>query len=209
MVPMEPAEGEDTVIRRPVPSIVDPAILDDDTIIRERVPFADVPEEAFRELAPEPVAPALVEPPPTWIEPQPSAAKSSPRVRPVAEAAPDGFHRFRVNTHEPISLDTPALVGRRPVAPRISTGAPPRLVRVPSPLHEVSGTHLELRQHGNSVVVTDLRSTNGTLVTILGAAPLKLRQGESVVVSSGTVVDIGDGNIVEILPVPRILPPNL
>jgi hypothetical protein len=203
MVLMEPGEGEDTVIRRPVPSIVDPGILDDDTIIRERVPFADVPAEALRELALEPAPPALIEPPATRIEPRPSPS----RVPPVA--ASDGFHRFRVNAHEPISLDTPALVGRRPVVPRISTGTPPRLVRVPSPLHEVSGTHLELRQHGNSVVVTDLRSTNGTRVTIPGAAPLKLRQGESVVVSSGTVVDIGDGNTVEILPIPRILPPNL
>jgi hypothetical protein len=180
MVPMEPVENDDTVVRRPPPSIVDPGILDDDTIIRQREPFADIPAEAFRQLVPAP--PSLVEP------------------------ASENFHRFRVNAHEPLSLDKPALVGRKPVVPRISTGNPPRLVRVPSPLHEVSSTHVELRQHGNSVVVTDLKSTNGTLVTIPGATTLKLRQGESVVVSSGTLVDIGDGNVVEILPVSRILP---
>jgi hypothetical protein len=50
------------------------------------------------------------------------------------------------------------------------------------------------------VVVTDLRSTNGTVVTMPGRPALTLRQGESVVVVPGTVVDIGDGNIVEILP---------
>jgi pSer/pThr/pTyr-binding forkhead associated (FHA) protein len=64
----------------------------------------------------------------------------------------------------------------------------------------VSSTHLEVRQVGASVVITDLRSTNGSVVSAPGAAPRKLRQGESVVVSPGTLVDIGDGNIVEILP---------
>ncbi|MHB1171955.1 MAG: FHA domain-containing protein, partial [Lacisediminihabitans sp.] len=81
-------------------------------------------------------------------------------------------------------------------------------VRVPSPLREVSGTHVEVRQEGASVIVTDLRSTNGTVVSIPGAAPLKLRQGESVVVVPGTLVDIGDGNILEILPIPRFVPPD-
>jgi hypothetical protein len=56
------------------------------------------------------------------------------------------------------------------------------------------------------VIVTDLKSTNGTIVAIPGFSAQKLRQGESVVVSAGTVVDIGDGNLVEILPVERIAP---
>jgi pSer/pThr/pTyr-binding forkhead associated (FHA) protein len=115
-------------------------------------------------------------------------------------------HRFRINGHEPIGLDLPAIIGRKPSAPRISSGRLARLVRVPSPLREVSSTHLELRQHGASVIVTDLKSTNGTIVAIPGFSAQKLRQGESVVVSAGTVVDIGDGNLVEILPVERIAP---
>lgn len=209
---MEPIDGEDTVIRPSVPAIVapgihspgvlDPGVLDDDTVIRERAPVADAPADAVPELAPH----ALIEPPRIGTQ----RLSEPPRpVEPISGLEPDTFHRFRVNTHEPISLDKPALLGRKPVAPRIPTGRPPRLVRVPSPRREVSGTHLELSQHGNRVVVTDLRSTNGTLVTIPGAETLKLRQGESVVVSTGTVVDIGDGNVVEILPVPRIVPSNL
>ena len=76
----------------------------------------------------------------------------------------------------------------------------PRLVRVSSGGHEVSSTHIELRQLGSSVVVTDMRSTNGSVVFPPGGAQRKLRQGESVVVSPGTLVDIGDGNVIEILP---------
>lgn len=199
---MEPIDAEDTVIRSAVPAIVDHGVVDDDTIIRGRAPVADAPADAVHE----PGQHALVEPPRSGTQ----RLSEPPRPgEPITAVETDTFHRFRVNTHEPISLDKPALLGRKPVAPRIPTGRPPRLVRVPSPRHEVSGTHLELSQHGNRVVVTDLRSTNGTLVTIPGAETLKLRQGESVVVSTGTVVDIGDGNVVEILSGPRILPSNL
>jgi hypothetical protein len=43
------------------------------------------------------------------------------------------------------------------------------------------------------------------VVSIPGASSQKLRQGESLVVSAGTVVDIGDGNTVEILPIERLV----
>ena len=116
-------------------------------------------------------------------------------------------YRFTLgDSEEPIPLDVPAYIGRRPGSPRIRSGIVPRLVVVPSPLHEVSGTHVELRQLGTSVIVTDMKSTNGSLVITPGSAPRKLRQGESVVVSPGTLVDIGDGNVIEILPIQRLIP---
>lgn len=105
---------------------------------------------------------------------------------------------------EPIPLDVPCFVGRRPSPPRVTRGVQPRLVRVASPHKEVSATHLEVRQLGASVVVTDLKSTNGTIVMVPGRKPRTLRQGESVVVSPGTLVDIGDDNILQILPIQRL-----
>ena len=107
---------------------------------------------------------------------------------------------FRVNNGRAVSLEAPVLIGRAPTPPRILTAEPPVLARVESPHKEVSGTHLELRQQGTLVIATDLRSTNGTTVTPPGRDTQKLRQGESVVVQPGTVIDIGDGNLVEILP---------
>ncbi len=101
---------------------------------------------------------------------------------------------------EVIVLDAPCFIGRQPSQPRISSGAVPRLVKAPSPRKEVSASHLEVRQVGLSVIVTDLKSTNGSVVTVPGSAPRKLLQGESVVVSRGTLVDIGDNNILQILP---------
>jgi len=136
-----------------------------------------------------------------------------PREAPARGAAPleappaePQRYGFRVGgSSRTVLLDTAAYVGRAPVAPRIQHGSPPRLIRVPSPLGEVSSTHLEVRQLGTSVVVTDLRSTNGSRVSVPGRAPRALRQGESMVVTPGTLVDIGDGIVIEILPLQRRL----
>ena len=112
---------------------------------------------------------------------------------------PQMFYRFRIG-RTVVWLDAVSYVGRRPSSPRIIYGQMPRLVRVPSPRQEVSSTHVELRQLGASVVLTDMRSTNGSIVFPPGGEPRKLRQGESVVSTPGTLVDIGDGNVIEILP---------
>ncbi len=114
------------------------------------------------------------------------------------------FYSFRIGgLKESITLDRPVRIGRRPSSPRIAAGQPPKLLRVESPQREVSATHVEVRQLGATVVVTDLRSTNGTVVLVPGSTPRKLLQGESVVVSPGTLVDIGDENILQILPLDR------
>jgi len=114
------------------------------------------------------------------------------------------YYQFRIGSRtEAITLDRPCFVGRHPSSPRVARGTAPRLLRVPSPLREVSATHIELRQLGSSVIITDLKSTNGSVVMVPGSLPRKLRQGESVVVSPGTLVDIGDDNVLQILPMQR------
>ena len=128
-------------------------------------------------------------------------------VAPVSPSPPSlvpGCYSFRFGDRsEVVALDRPVYLGRRPSTPRVIAGDAPRLVVVPSPLREVSATHLEIRQLGASVIVTDLRSTNGSIVMLPGSVPRKLRQGESVVVSPGTLVDIGDENVLQILPMQR------
>ena len=114
------------------------------------------------------------------------------------------YHSVRVGP-DAVGLEAPLVVGRNPSGPRVVRGTPPRLVPVVSKRGHVSSTHVEIRQEGTAVVVTDLRSTNGTVVEIPGRLPVTLRQGESIVVLAGTIVDIGDGNLLEILPLTRII----
>ena len=210
---MEPDDAEQTVVRSCSESAarVGAGIPDDleaDTLIgapslvsASREHLIDAVAEPDTEAEPH----ALVEPP----RRQPAVVERPVTPRVGLPSDPDGltvpWYRIRVNRHEPIPLDAPALIGRKPVSPRIAIGGPSRLVRVPSPGREVSSTHVELRQQGASVIVTDLRSTNGTVVSIPGSSSQKLRQGESLVVSAGTVVDIGDGNTVEVLPIERLV----
>ena len=102
-----------------------------------------------------------------------------------------------------VPLDVACYIGRNPHPPRIARGASPRLVTVPSPGREVSATHLEVREVGTAVVVTDLKSTNGTSVLTPGNPPRSLRQGESLVVAAGTLLDLGDDNVVQVVAVRR------
>lgn len=136
------------------------------------------------------------------------APESGDRFAPLGSEpqSSDTAYGFVVNSHQPIGLDRPAYLGRKPSAPRIPSGHRPRLVRVPSPLGEVSSTHLELRQMGTMVIATDLGSTNGTQVRLPGSAPIRLRQGESIVVTPGSLIEIGDGNVIEIHSLRRAFP---
>lgn len=135
--------------------------------------------------------------PHTWpAETQPVSAW--PPV-PVAPPAPM-FYGFRIGSSQIVLLDAIAYIGRKPSTPRVVRDGTARLVRVQSPTQEVSSTHLELRQVGTTVVAHDLQSTNGTRLGVPGHPVRTLRPGESVVVTIGTLIDIGDRNVIEILP---------
>jgi pSer/pThr/pTyr-binding forkhead associated (FHA) protein len=98
-----------------------------------------------------------------------------------------------------VSLDLTVYLGRRPSVPRVASDRRVRLVAVPSREKEVSATHLELRRTGDAIVATDMRSTNGTVVNVPGSAPRTLLRGESAVVTPGSLIDLGDGNVLELL----------
>jgi hypothetical protein len=208
-------EIDEQTIAVPVRPMVRPVLSPLGDLEDTAVPHAvELPRDAAQppvDLAPPP--PPLVEPsaPPRHLEHSgieltaeatPEDLSTKPFTRGEYDEAtfnPRMFYRFRIG-RTVVWLDAVSYVGRRPSSPRIIYGQMPRLVRVPSPRQEVSSTHLELRQLGASVVLTDMRSTNGSIVFPPGGEPRKLRQGESVVATPGTLVDIGDGNVIEILP---------
>lgn len=127
----------------------------------------------------------------------PASGEALPLTEPVLLPPPPATFAARLPAGDTIPLDAPLLLGRRPALQRVESGGTPRLVTVPSPTQEVSSTHVRIEQQGDAVVVTDLRSTNGTVVTGPAGAR-RLRPGESVVVLAGARVEIGDGNIIEI-----------
>lgn len=104
-------------------------------------------------------------------------------------------------------LDHPVIIGRRPSLPRISSGPEPELVTVRSTNGQVSSSHVRVHAEGEAVVVQDLRSTNGTVVRPAGAPAYRMASGASIVALTGTVVEVGDGNAIEVLsPYLRVAP---
>lgn len=119
----------------------------------------------------------------------PGQPPAPPVTRPVA--------RLAFSTGETVDVDRAVLVGRAPAPGRLGPEEEPRLVPVHSPHQEISSTHLEVRpgsgaDHG-SAVVTDLGSTNGTVLVQPGLPPEDLKAGVGVQLVPGAVIDLGDG----------------
>ncbi|KJL29491.1 FHA domain-containing protein [Microbacterium oxydans] len=123
---------------------------------------------------------------------QPPAGDDAPTaVLPVSDAASAG--RIRVSTGQVVALDRTVIIGRRPRSTRASGANLPHLVAVESPQQDISRSHLEVRPEGDTVVVIDLHTTNGSTLLRPGADPMRLHPGEQTLVLSGDVVDLGDG----------------
>ncbi|WP_426185546.1 FHA domain-containing protein [Microbacterium sp. TWP3-1-2b2] len=101
--------------------------------------------------------------------------------------------RVRVSTGQVITLDRTVIIGRRPRSTRASGADLPHLVAVESPQQDISRSHLEIRPEGDTVVVVDLHTTNGSTLLRPGADPMRLHPGEQTLVLSADVVDLGDG----------------
>ncbi|MDJ0335785.1 MAG: FHA domain-containing protein [Rhodoglobus sp.] len=91
------------------------------------------------------------------------------------------------------ALTQPLLIGRSPSVSKISSGHVPRLLIVGTPEQDISRNHVQVSLEGDTVVVTDLHSRNGTMVELPGKSPQKLRAGEPTSVILGTVIDLGSG----------------
>lgn len=118
---------------------------------------------------------------------------------PARVSAPTSVFILRMVTGVRYGLHPAVVVGRAPRATRLTKEDVVQLVSVPSREGRVSSTHAELRQVGEVVVVTDLRSTNGTRVTLPSGVMRQLAPGDSMTVGDGSIVDVGDGNRIEIL----------
>ncbi len=165
----------------------------DDTVLSVAADRELEPDELSRFADTVVSTPHLSPPPSSLSTPSPDDTGSMP------PAARRRQYEVRIGESVLRALEVPVILGRRPRLPRIIQDVSPRLVVVDSPGKLVSGSHLSIRQVGSSLVVTDLRTTNGSLVTVPGSPTRRMRQGESVVVTAGTQVDMGDGIVLYIL----------
>jgi FHA domain len=118
------------------------------------------------------------------------AARQKPAA-PVAPAAPAFALTFSTGEREP--LDSTVIIGRAPSASKVSATSVPRLVTVGGPDQDISRNHVQVNVEGGTVMVTDLHSRNGTMITLPGRPPQQLRGGQPTAVIGGAVVDLGSG----------------
>lgn len=116
--------------------------------------------------------------------------KSPAKTTPV-DATPLFVLEFASGARE--SVGQSVILGRAPSATKISGGRIPRLITVGGADQDISRSHAQFVVEGDTVVVTDLHSRNGTLVTLPGKDTRKLRAGEPTAVILGTLVDFGGG----------------
>lgn len=96
-----------------------------------------------------------------------------------------------------IGIDATLVLGRNPSIAQVRE-RDARAVSVFPTGGGVSHTHVSVRVQSGTVLVRDLWSTNGTRVKGYGIPPFRLRDGEEVPVTAGTVVELGDGVRLEI-----------
>ena len=103
---------------------------------------------------------------------------------------------LRLSLGDVITLDRGVVMGRNPRADFAGADGEerPHVVKLPSADGDISRTHLRVTLDGWHVLVTDLNSTNGTLVTLPGRDPQQLRPGEPMPIQPGTVVTLADGH---------------
>lgn len=101
--------------------------------------------------------------------------------------------RITLSTGRVVELERTVVIGRRPKSTRTSGADLPVLVAVDSPQQDISRSHVEIRSEGEHVLVTDLNTTNGSVLLRGGQEPVRLHPGEATMVVSGDVLDIGDG----------------
>ena len=130
---------------------------------------------------------------PAWSPSGPPDGTTLPAVDAAPLPVPVAPARIVLSTGLVVGLDRPVLIGRAPQVTRVTNRELPRLVTVPSPQHDISRTHAEVRQEGDHVLVVDLEWTNGVLVQQPGTGARRLHPGEPGVVACGEVVDLGDG----------------
>lgn len=116
--------------------------------------------------------------------------------QPVAPQEPRRVPRptlggLRLPTGEVVPLDRGVVLGRKPAPLEDSTDWP-HLVHLPSDHTFVSRMHLHIELDGWNVLARDLDSRGGTMLTMPGRDPERMRAGEAYVLEPGCSLDLAE-----------------
>jgi hypothetical protein len=126
-----------------------------------------------------------------------SGSTALPGVGARTAASPTASLRMPDGALEAIGHDV--VLGRAPSVSQVSGGRLPRLITIGAGDPDISRSHVRITVEGDTVVITDLHSRNGTHVVAPGKPPVKLRAGEPTPVLAGTVIDLGGGWTVQVV----------
>ena len=169
---------------QPLPQAPEPVVAE------SALPEAEAPHvlgsgEVVKEaMIPDVIAPRVVAP--EDVLPEPAVSET---------VAPEPTHTVRpymliFSTGERAQVVGRGLIGRMPVASAGDTWD--HLIVVNDPSKTVSKTHLQVEARPEGLLVTDLASANGTVVSMPGIAAERLAPQERVILTPGATVGIGD-----------------
>ena len=130
---------------------------------------------------------------------QKTAAGAAPRVpAPQSPAQRPAGHRYVLELPggESQALTAPVILGRAPSVSNVPASVLPHLVTLTG--DDISRSHVRVSVEGDTVVVTDLHSSNGTHVIAPGKLPQLLRAGEPTPVITGTAIDLGSDIVLRV-----------
>ncbi|RHW24238.1 FHA domain-containing protein [Nocardioides immobilis] len=218
----EPEPADELAMTEEMPAAADESAMADEAApMTDDAPATPSAEEPVTEFAPPsyaPPPPAADAPPvdlpppplpvgswePIGAFPPPPPAAPEPVATPPAAGAPEGdaVAKLMISDGQQVLVDRVILIGRAPEARRFTSTEQPHLVTVPSRLHEISSTHVEVRPgtgaDQGSAVVTDMGSTNGTVLVQPGLGPEDLKPGIAVQLVPGAIINLGDGITIQV-----------
>ncbi|MSW96891.1 MAG: FHA domain-containing protein [Actinobacteria bacterium] len=137
------------------------------------------------------VVPAKTEPEP---EPEPEPLLAAIPTSTEPERTAEARYGLVFSTGERAQITGRALIGRKP-SPEAGDGWD-HLIVVNDASRTVSKSHLALEVTADGLVVTDLESANGTVVSVPGVAAERLIPHERVILPRGASVGMGDQSFI-------------
>lgn len=204
LVPAPPPSDPPAALPAPRGGLIDvPPWLAGPSESASTIKRTDLPEPAGPTTPPDrigPVVPALICPNGHVNPPGGTSCRRclAPLPRDPVPVPRPPLGILRLSLGDVISLDRGVVMGRNPrtdVADIAGLDGEerPHIVKLSAADGDVSRTHLSVSLDGWQVLVTDLNSTNGTIVTLPGRDPQQLQPGEPTPIRPGTVVTLAEG----------------